>query len=121
MEAHLDLAEALLCDSQTEKSLAELQKADEIVKLDKHKLIVSYLRLLATKMLKQNTSKLEPKFAALMQKDIEVIWAFDIIENWLASGKVDAETKAFATDLTERLKAKQLKQNPQPASLTAPH
>ena len=103
---HLDLAELLLCGGNAEACLAELQKVEYPVAPDKDRLILSYLRLLATRALGQDTSSLEAEFAALLGKNIPLAWETDEIEQWLASGNVDPATQAFAIGLNKRLKAK---------------
>ena len=106
LPTRLYLAEVLLCGGDAGKCLDELRKSESYVYSVDDRLAVSYLRLLATKVLRQDTTKIEPEFATLAGKDVKIMWRTNEVQNWLSSSKVDAETKAFANSLSDRLQAK---------------
>ncbi len=63
-----------------------------------------YLKCIAAKLLKMDTSEPEQAFDEVVQEDFNENWSFEQIENWLGEADVDQETKTFIAEKTNMLK-----------------
>ena len=106
ISAYENIAELLIFMGNYDMAIGKIGKAMIKSVEAKEKAVLLYLKCIAQKLLRRDTTEAETELEEILKEDIGLTWDFDQIEEWMIAADIPAEARKFIEEKTEMLRKK---------------